>query len=249
MSKGLVSTRIPYLAAAGAVRWDPVLGCDNSREVCAVHDECWARSLAHPFLPAFHPEVLEAPLRARKPHTIAVCFGGDLWSPGVDPEWRRQVRITEEAAPRHTYIHLTKAPENMNWLYDLIDAPNMWYGISLCLLPDIGKFKGLRAQVPLQAHRWVSFEPLLWEVKLNALLIDCRIEFVVIGGISDGFGRVFGPDEGGTRAEWVQPILDAAAEARCKVFLKNLRPIIKQLVDPRTGEPFESMNQWRDVPW
>jgi len=281
----MTSTRIPYLAAVEAVRWDPITGCSNGPDICAVSAECWARKMEKIqscmnseceaalgdadciwretngggacwpdlFVPTFHPETLQAPLRTRKSRVIAVGFGGDMWSDVVDPEWRRQVFEVEERCPGHVFVHLTKNPDKI-LEKELPNQDHIWIGASVCRTEDVARVwaigQGYTYLTP-KVHRWISFEPLIGPLDMESEpWLDSLpyIQFVVIGGLSNGAGQVVRPEDCGTRPEWVQPILDAAHETGCKVFLKNLQPIIKQLIDPRTGKAFTNQNEWREVP-
>ncbi|MHB0998182.1 MAG: DUF5131 family protein [Armatimonadota bacterium] len=279
--KGLSSTRIPYLA--GARRWDPITGCSNNAEVCAVRGRglCWAESMRldqarkafnkgygsddlseyatyvrdhicmEAFKPQFHEDTLQAPGETRKSHVIAVGFGGDMWTEEGGSGWRRQVFDIERAVDRHTYIHLTKCPDNIQ-SGEIPEQDNIWVGVSVLTGNDLDKITELFWNTADRHHSWVSFEPIMDEIMFqnnNNIFKTNEIEFVVIGGLSDGTGHVMTPEEGGTRPEWVQPIINQAYEAECKVFLKNLQPIIKQIIDPRTGKPFNSQQEWRETPW
>lgn len=275
------SSRIPYFAAVGGVRWDPITGCSNGPDVCAVSEGCWARKMAEPkvckvypdlpldcigqkcedyglcllesFKPQFHPEALDAPLRTRKPKVIAVGFGGDIYSEGVDPEWRRQVFEVmgkcERIGMGHRFICLTKRPENIR-SGEFCGVPRRpTIGVSVTSNDEADRIWMVQTRMPFRSPSWVSFEPVLGPcVGDKRLRLDADVAFAVIGGLSNGAGQVVKPEDGGTRPEYVQPLLNACHEAGVKVFLKNLQPIIKQLIDPRTGRLFKNQNEWREVP-
>ncbi len=249
-------SRIPYLANIGAVRADPLTGCGNGKDICAVRarGQCWAENMAiNPlmaghFRPAFHPEVLDAIRHLRKPRVIALNFGGDMFSPGVDPDWRRQLWEVVREHPEHTYITLTKNPLGIPYN----EAPDgVWLGVSVVDGEGLYNIDNLWFRTRPSNSLWVAFEPLLMGLDLTAVceLLRCnQISYAVIGGLTDGNRHVLTPDEGGTRPEWVQPVINACHEAHVPMFLKNLQPIIRELTNPRTGERFKNQNEIRD-PW
>lgn len=279
MSNVIQASRIPWLAECKGKRVEYITGCTNGPDVCAVRARglCWAESgIKRPcrqdvgscedcwsngtdvctskFNPTVHPEALDAVRRLRKPTTLAWNLGGDAFCDGVDPEWRRAMWETVKVTtPQHTHVFLTKLPANIPMIEGEPKANNIWWGTSICLPTELDRTYSL----PTCSYRncWVSIEPLLGDVAsgsfglADTLAIQPQIKFIVIGGLSDGNGRIIPPDEGGTRPEWVQPIIDAAYEAGCRVFLKNLPvPIMRQITDPRTGKPFRSMFDWRELP-
>lgn len=59
----------------------------------------------------FHPDVLDQPLRWRKPRRVFVCSMSDLFHEGVSDEQIAAVFGVMAAAPDHTFQVLTKRPE------------------------------------------------------------------------------------------------------------------------------------------
>ena len=255
----LTATRIPYLRDCDGRRYDPITGCSNTGDQCAVRARnlCWAESLVRAegvdnwrcrlemptFKPTFHPERLTAPLRTRRDYLIAVGFGGDMWSNGVVPDWRRQVCDVERQCPQHTFVHLTKCPENIR---DEEILPNGWYGTSICVDADSDRIAPLyELMLRTDGHFWISFEPVLENLRHIDVI---GFDWIVVGGLSDSRGRVIRPDEGGTRAEWIQSILDAVAHAGVPIYAKNLGGIWHELRRPRSGEWLKSPTELRELP-
>ncbi len=266
MMPGLSSSRIPWLAACEGVRWNCISGCDNPASVCAVRNTaqgCWAATGAgaqgRAFAPAFHPECLDAPRRLRFPRVIGVALGGDLWSPGIDPDWRRQVATVEELCfyegCGHVFVHLTKNPDAIKPGFARLD--NQWMGVSVTDDRAHDLIETLDDQCLPYVHRWVSFEPVLsavqpmgtWE-SLADWLRAAGVKFVVLGGLTDGQRHIVPPHEpGGLRVEWAQTIITAGCAAGIPIFCKGLHGAVwPRLVNPLTGERFWAATELRQLP-
>ena len=113
--------------------WNPVVGC---RRVSAGCEHCYAETMAHRLAAmgqerykgltvlgkagrrwAGHvnrvPEVLDKPLRWRKPRMVFVNSMSDLFHEDVPFEYIAAVFGVMASAPRHTFQVLTKRPERM----------------------------------------------------------------------------------------------------------------------------------------
>jgi protein gp37 len=186
--------------------WNPVTGCDRVSPGCA---RCYALELA-PRLramgvqryvdardgerassgPAFgvtlHPDVLEQPLRWRKPRRVFVNSMSDLFHEDVPDEFIDRVFDVMAECPQHTFQVLTKRPERMRdymgWAEgralsggDVLPGapwsdpmgaplypwplPNVWLGVSIENRRFVGRADVLR-KTPA-AVRFISAEPLL----------------------------------------------------------------------------------------
>lgn len=60
-----------------------------------------------------HPDLLDTPLRWRKPRKIGVCFTGDLFHENVPDEFIDKVMEIIAFRQRHTFLILTKRPGRM----------------------------------------------------------------------------------------------------------------------------------------
>jgi len=163
-----------------------------------------------PWEVTLHPERLDAPLHWRKPQVVATAYMGDLWHEGVPDEFIDKVFATMALTQWHAYLLLTKRPARLlaylmglavdiaNWplptekgfpriraatLCRLLDwpLPNVWLSVSVENQATADERIPLLLETPA-AHRWVSFEPLLGEILLDASIKE--LDWAVIGGES-----------------------------------------------------------------
>jgi protein gp37 len=152
--------------------------------------ECWAKKLhtkrhealkrgaklpdqyAKPFnVVQFFERRLDEPRTWRKPQVVAVCFQADVFDPQTRPEWfERAWRVMAET-PQHTYLILTKQAIAMKQAFSQMGRvlPNVWPGVTARTQAEADRNIPLLLQTPA-AHRWVSLEPLLEAVDLEAHL-------------------------------------------------------------------------------
>lgn len=188
-------------------------------------------------------EVLDAPLHWKKPRRIFVNSMSDLFHDDVPDEFILQVLTIMAIANRHTFQVLTKRPQRMQellskWRPDDLYAlwhgfsgdsaeiqswplPNVWLGVS------VEDQKTADERIPKllatpAAVRWVSAEPLLGPVDLEACLsgfgralYDDGLNWVVVGGES-------GPGARPCDVEWIHAIKDQCRCAGVPVFVKQL---------------------------
>ena len=196
-------------------RWNPVRGCSPVSRGC---ERCYAMRMAHRFSgeggayegltrltkhgPKWTgevrciPELLDAPLRWRKPRRVFVNSMSDLWHEGVPDEFLDRVFAVMACKRRSIFQTLTKRPERMQSYMQGLAASSRrlesaalelgwtlrWEDISLCPWPLPNVHLGISAEdqptlderVPhlLQtpaAVRWLSLEPLLGPVDLTHL--------------------------------------------------------------------------------
>lgn len=118
--------------------WNPVTGCDRISPGC---DHCYALTLAGRLKrmgqpkyqadgdprtsgPGFgvtcHPDVLDEPLRWRKPQLVFPCSMSDLFHQDVPVEFILRIWETMSRTPQHTYQVLTKRSQRMAKIVDAI---------------------------------------------------------------------------------------------------------------------------------
>jgi protein gp37 len=122
-------------------------------------------------------EHLEDPLRWKRPRRIFVNSMSDLFHPLVLDQWIEKIFNVMFAAKQHTFQILTKRPERMlDWISRsafLSNAPleNVWLGVSVENQKTADERIPLLLETPA-AVRWVSAEPLLGPIDLEAFVTD-----------------------------------------------------------------------------
>jgi protein gp37 len=235
--------------------WNPVTGCDRVSPGC---DHCYALTLAKRLKgmgqakyqrdgdprtsgPGFgltvHPDVLDQPLRWRKPRRVFVNSMSDLFHPAVPAGFIAEVWDRMGATPQHTYQVLTKRPQRMATVMQrmadgtylntdgLIDShpgavdalplfnawplPNVWLGTSI--ESDRYAFRADHLRNTPAAVRFLSLEPLLGPLPSLDLT---GIDWVIVGGESGPGARPMHPD-------WVLDIRDRCQAAGVAFFFKQ----------------------------
>lgn len=158
----------------------------------------------------------------KKPSRIFVGSTMELFGSWIKYERVDDIFKTVESFPRHTFIFLTKQPQNLPKEF----PANCWVGISA---PTLGKLKSsLPYFSDVQAKvKFISFEPLfsqMWEERLGgfskrAFLESLRyydhIDWLIIGQHTPICAYTT------PKAEWIRDIVEAADGAKIPVFLKN----------------------------
>jgi protein gp37 len=234
--------------------WNPVRGCALVSAGCT---NCYAMRQAHRFSgkgqpyekltkmtshgPVWTgaartvPELLDQPLRWRKPRRIFLNSMSDLFHEDVPYEFVQDVWTTMKMAPQHTFQILTKRPERMlDLLTNRIDAtvlhahnevplPNVWIGISCEDQATADERIPLLLQTPA-AVRFLSCEPLLGPLSLNPWLLSEHgrrqigaapgISWVIAGGES-------GPNARPSHPDWFRSLRDQCQAAGVPYFFKQ----------------------------
>jgi len=143
----------------------------------------------------FHPDRLEEPLRLKTPAGIFLDSMSDLMGAWIPEDEIKQVLDVCARAHWHTFQLLTKnAPRLLNFQF----PDNVWVGASSP--PDFmfGKELSRKQQTAMLVRtltilslvkvpvRWVSFEPLSYDVSETVKQFPGAIQWSVIGAASDG---------------------------------------------------------------
>jgi protein gp37 len=268
--------------------WNPIRGCSRVSEGCR---HCYAEGVAARFagpgrpyegLARFTPtgpqwtgkirlvpEVLEEPLRWKKPRRVFVNSMSDLFHADVPEAFIEEAFGVMAAARRHTFQILTKRAARMREFFerapDRAGLPNVWLGVSVedqrAAYDRIPELLATPAAV-----RFLSCEPLLAPLDLeHAFAVrDQHGEPSSPRCNPDGspaVGWVIAGGESGQRARrcdpaWVLSLVQQCREAGVPVFVKQLGAVWatenNALGDAKGGNPQEwpsdlRVRQWPEV--
>jgi protein gp37 len=218
-----------------------------------------------PFRVTFHRERLDEPQQWKKPRRVFVCSMGDLWHPDVKPEDRAAVIRATNLAPQHTYLFLTKRPENFDG--DWSGQDNFWLGVT------VEDQQRADERIPwllkCQARiRFLSCEPLLGPVEIfqwgcphpaqtprGIVLPPGALHWVIAGGET-------GPGARPANPSWFRSIRDQCSAAQVPFFFKGFGEWAEYTqvgadgwawTGPRRGRllggPLDSCEFPSDYPW
>ena len=165
------------------------------------------------WLPDADINILIQVLKWKKPKTIFVGFMGDVaCQTNINVS---RLLLIARMHPEHRFLFLTKdAGIYREPLLQWNISSNIWTGYS-----DDGT-KDNRDWVCFKRlnQAFISYEPLLGEIRtLNHYLT----KWIIIGALTDRRGQPVPQEKGGTRLEWVMPIIEVADKHNIPVFLKN----------------------------
>ena len=220
--------------------WNPVTGCTKVSEGCR---HCYAERMAlrlqamgneryrDGFAVRCHPEIIDQPLRWRKPSRVFVNSMSDLFHPDVPDAFICRLFETMERARQHEFQVLTKRPERLaDMAHALPWPPNVWLGVTVESQQWVDRIEHL-LQVPATV-RFVSFEPLLTSIT-GAPIAD--LDWVIVGGES-------GPGARPMKGEWVRELRDQCIDTEVPFFFKQWGGVRKHLA----GSELDGAhwNQW-----
>ncbi len=218
--------------------WNPVTGCTKISAGCKY---CYAETMARRlkamgvkryrdgFKLTLQSDIVELPLRWKKPRIVFVNSMSDLFHEDVPFEYIARVFDVMAQAEQHTFQVLTKRTKRLVELSSRLEWPaNVWMGVSVENEAQVRRVRHLQA-VPA-AVRFLSVEPLLGPIE--SLPLE-GIHWVIVGGES---GRRPRP----VQAEWVTNIRDQCVSARVAFFFKQWggrnKKAAGRLLDGRTWD-------------
>jgi protein gp37 len=221
--------------------WNPVTGCAKISPGCK---HCYAERMAkrlkamgqpnyrNGFKLTLQPQMLEVPLRWKKPQTIFVNSMSDLFHEDVPLEYIQEVFGVMKRAHWHRFQVLTKRADRLEQLSPFLEwTSNIWMGVSVesaKYIDRIGHLRRTGAQI-----KFLSLEPVLGP--LSQLDLSC-IDWAIVGGES-GFGaRPMSSD-------WVRNIREQCVEANVAFFFKQWGGVHKK----KTGRMLEGRT-WDEMP-
>lgn len=162
------------------------------------------------------------PFEIKKPSLIFTCSMSDFFHPDAD-NWRAEAWEIIKKTQHHTYQILTKRPERIkdnlpdDWCKE--NYSNVWLGTSVENSDPkvIERVKILR-EIKCE-KRFISFEPLIGEVKLQKEQLE-GIHWGIIGGESGKYvnGK---PQFREAKPEWFRNLRDTLKEAGVAVWFKQ----------------------------
>ena len=221
--------------------WNPVTGCDKVSPGCA---HCYAERMAkrlhamgtpnyaNGFALTLQPQMLQAPLKWRRPRKIFVNSMSDLFHPSVPTAYIREVFDVMGRAHWHQFQVLTKRSERLPEVDSALPwTPNIWMGVSVENRRFVHRIDHLRQT---GAHvKFLSLEPLLGP--LDSLDL-AGIDWVIVGGESGPRARPMDPG-------WVASIRDQCHDGNVAFFFKQWGGVFKS----RTGRELDGRT-WDEMP-
>ena len=221
--------------------WNPVTGCDKVSPGCA---HCYAERMAkrlhamgtpnyaNGFALTLQPQMLQAPLKWRRPRKIFVNSMSDLFHPSVPTAYIREVFDVMGRAHWHQFQVLTKRAERLPEVDSALPwTSNIWMGVSVenrRFVRRIDQLRQTRARV-----KFLSLEPLLGPLEG----LDLKgIDWVIVGGESGPRARPMDP-------AWVASIRDQCRDACVAFFFKQWGGVFKS----RTGRELDGRT-WDEMP-
>jgi protein gp37 len=178
------------------------------------------------------PQMLELPLRWKKPRRIFVNSMSDLFHDGVPLSYIQAAFDVMRQAHWHQYQILTKRSARLAELDPHLDwLPHVWMGVSVENSRFVHRIDDLRQTGA--CVKFLSLEPLLGPLSC----LDLRgIDWVIVGGESGPHARPMQP-------AWVADIRDQCRHAGVKFFFKQWGGVFKS----RTGRLLDGRT-WDDMP-
>lgn len=199
--------------------WNPITGCTKISAGCA---NCYAEIMSkrlqamkqdkykNGFTLTMHNDVLDEPIKWKKPHTIFVCSMSDLFHENVPFVFIDKVMEIIKSTPQHNYQILTKRANRMaEYFSDKIIPKNAWLGVTVDIASSKSRIDFLRnLNAPI---KFLSCEPLLED--LGDMNLD-GIDWVIVGGESGAKARPM-------KEEWVQSIKVQTEKQGSAFFFKQ----------------------------
>lgn len=221
--------------------WNPITGCSKISQGCK---NCYAERMAlrlqsmglpnyiNGFKLSLHEDVLDLPLRLKKPQTIFVNSMSDIFHEDVPLDFIQRIFVVMKDAHWHTFQILTKRSSRLAELNKMIDWPkNVWMGVTVENKDTVNRIEHLRSTGAVV--KFLSLEPLLGP--LSNLNLQ-KINWVIVGGES-------GPGARPMQEEWVVEIKEQCNQFRVPFFFKQWGGVRKK----KNGRLLQG-RYWDEIP-
>lgn len=223
--------------------WNPITGCLHGCWYCYAKKltQRFPKNFPNGFEPTFYPDRLKEPWEVKKPARIFVCSISDLYGSWMPVAWRDQVHEAYYECPiPHTFIELTKAPENIP-LDDYEFPDNVWVGATVTSYDEISKIEAIKE---VQARiKFICFEPLLGPIihpyfsEFQDRYLFQDIQWIIIG-------KLTGSRKVKLKRSWVVDILEEAKYHRIPVFIKNNVGWAEKIQEFPWEDPLYKAGEW-----
>jgi len=184
------------------------------------------------FRVTLHQDLVEAPLKWKKPRKIFVNSMGDLFHKDVPLSFIKDVFRTMNQADQHIYQIVTKRSGRLAHLGPRLDwTPNIWAGVTAESNRHLKRIDDLRT-VPASV-KFLSMEPLLSD--FPALDLE-GIDWVIVGGES-------GPGARPMPEAWVHCVHEHCIDQSVPFFFKQWGGVRKK----EAGRIFKGRT-WDEMP-
>lgn len=161
-------------------------------------------------------------LKNKKPSRVFVGSTIELFGDWIRPEWHHSIFSYCRAYPEHSFLFLTKLPQNLPTVIASIGGSlpeNCWIGVTATTMITYQAARNILPDVQSRI-KFISFEPLLERVIMTDTayltpLEDVFCDWVIIGQQTPATKKTE------PKIEWVKEIVEAADKAGIKVFLKD----------------------------
>lgn len=223
------------------ITWNPVTGCRKISQGCM---NCYAERMAkrlrqmgaarykNGFTITLHEDIMELPLKWKKPQMVFVNSMSDLFLENIPSHFIKKIFNVMHKAYWHTFQVLTKRAEGLAVLSrELPWSPNIWMGVTVEKEDYTFRIDHLRKT---DAHiKFLSIEPLLGPIPN----LDLEgIDWVIVGGES-------GPGARPIKREWVLDIRNQCQRAGVPFFFKQWGGVNKK----KAGRELEG-RIWDEIP-
>jgi protein gp37 len=218
--------------------WNPVTGCSKLSPGCK---HCYAERLSNRlqamgqlnyrrgFEVTLQPQMLDHPMRWRRPRRVFVNSMSDLFHENVPESYILEVFSAMRRAHWHQYQVLTKRSERLLKMDAFLRwEPHIWMGVSVESAKYLQRVEDLRRT---RCHvKFLSIEPLLGPLQN----LDLRgIDWVIVGGESGPGARPLNP-------AWARDVRELCIKSEVPFFFKQWGGVSKsktgRLLDGRTWD-------------